>query len=286
MKLPHILLLLFMCILLQYSPCHAFFCAEDPSEELRIDHTPYERPVQGNNPLTDASLKLYDNFVSTDPVYFLSRGDNAFVSIDQISIEMPLKLLSKNNIIPENALDRMLVSNLRIKAIVEQYEQLQQQALALLNTQQTAAGPKGGDKNVGIGETASNNIAVDIKNEKQKLGQILRGISQSTDLSPKELGKDPIIVSDTYFFGGKSHQAGVQAPPDDAGMPYSGTRQFDADLSRQSNVLLNQPDASLPWIFDRILKFWKYVLDHRIEIITYLMFVLLAGFFVSLRVKK
>ncbi|MEE4364458.1 MAG: hypothetical protein V2J08_11020 [Desulfotignum sp.] len=231
-------------------------------------------------------MKLYDNFVYTDPVYFLSRGDNAFVSVDQISIKMPLKLLSKNNIIPEDALDRMLVSNLRIKAIVEKYEQLQQKALVLLNTQQAPDGPKGEQTDVGIGETASSSITVDIKNEKQKLGQILRGISQSADLSPKKLDSDAIIVSDTLFFDGKNHQTGEGTPPDDAGMPYGGTRRFDADLSRQSNVLLNQPDASLPWIFDRILKIWKYVLDHRIEIITYMMFILLAGFFVSLRVKK
>ena len=227
-------------------------------------------------------MKLYDNFVYDDPVNFLSRGHNAFVCVDQINIEMPLKLLSKNNIIPEDAIDRMLVSNLRIKAIVEKYKQLQAQAHDLLHTHQEA----GGSKVPGGGETASGSIAVDIKREKQKLGQILRGISQSTDSSPKDLSKDPIVVSDTYYWGGKSQQSDGQAPPDDSGMPYGGTRQFDADLSRQSNVLLNQPDASLPWIFDRFLKFWKYVLDHRIEIITYMMFILLAGFFVSLRVKK
>lgn len=274
-----------MYLLLQSAPGHAFFCADDPSEELRIDHTPYDSPVQGNNPLKGAPLKLYDNFVYDDPVYFFSRGQDGFVFVDQVFVDMPLRLLSKNNIIPENAIDRMLASNLRIKAIVEKYDQLQQQALALLKTQQTAAGPKGGQKNVGIGETASNNIAVDIKNEKQKLGQILRGISQSTDAPAKELDSDAILISDSYFPGRKSHETGGQSLPDDSGLPYGGIRQFD-DLSRQSNVLLNQPDDSLPWIFDRFLKFGKYVLGHHIEIITYMMSILLAGFFVSLRVKK
>jgi hypothetical protein len=275
-----------MCLLLQYEPGYAYFCAGDRSEELRIDHTPYDNAVQGNNQAKKTPMKLYDNFVYTDPVYFLTRGHNAFVSVDEISIEMPLKLLSKNDIMPEDALDRMLVSNLRIKAIIEKYEQLQQQAQVLLHPRQTAAGPQGGQNHAGTGATQSLTSAVDIRKEKEKLGQILRGISLSTDFPPKDPGSDVVIVSNTHPAGGKNHASNGQSSPGEAGMPYSGTAQFDADISRKSNILLNQPDASLPWIFDRFLKTWKFVMDCRIEIITYMMLFLLVGFFISLRIKK
>jgi len=285
LKLLHILFM-FMCILLQYEPGYAFFCAGGQSEELRIDHTPYDNAVQGNNLSRKSPMKLYDNFVYADPVYFLTKGHNAFVSVDQISIEMPLKLLSRNNIMPEDALDRMLVTNLRIKAIVEKYEQLQQQAQVLLHTSGTGSGQQGVQKDGGTGEPQTGPGAVDIRKEKQRLGQILQGISQSTDLPPKNPGSDTIIVSGTYPAGGINQGSKGRSPAEDSGMPYSGTARFDTDFSRQSNVLLNQPDASLPWIFDRFLKFWKYVMDHRIEIITYMMLFLLVGFFISLRVKK
>jgi len=275
-----------MCILLLYAPGHAFFCADDPSEELRIDHTPYESPVQGNNPLMDAPLKLYDNFVYTDPVYFLSRGQDGFVFVDQVFVDMPLRLLSKKNIIPENAIDRMLVSNLRIKAIVEKYKQLQIQAMALLQTNRAADSPKSVPENGITNKNPSGKRTDDIQKEKQKLGRILRGITQSTNVPAKKSAGDPIIVSDTYFSGGKSPQPGSRNLTDDAKISSGSSQPFDADFSRPANVLLNQPDTSLPWIFDRFLKIWKFVLEHRIEIITYMMFILLAGFFVSLRVKK
>jgi len=285
LKLPHILFV-FMCLLLQYEPGYAFFCAGGQSEELRIDHTPYDNAVQGNNSSRKPPVKLYDNFVYADPVNFLTRGHDAFVCVDQITVEMPLKLLSQNNIMPEDALDRMLVTNLRVKAIIEKYEQLQQQALVLLHPGQAGAGQQGARKGGGTGETQSRGSAVDIRKEKQRLGKILQGISQSTDSLPKGPGSGPIIVSDTYPAGGKNPGSETRSSPGDAGMPYSSTAQVDADFSRQSNILLNQPDAGLPWIFDRFLKSWKFVMDYRIEIITYMMLFLLVGFFISLRVKK
>ncbi len=72
---------------------HSFFLANDHSEEIQIDHTTIDSSTQEIN-----GYYIYDNFSHQSPTNFLLRKVDSFVSVDQIKIDIPLRILTRESI--------------------------------------------------------------------------------------------------------------------------------------------------------------------------------------------
>ncbi len=260
---------------------------------------------------------IYDNLFYKNNNYILTRQSQGFIEIDHVKIDIPLKLLAQNAIQPEDTLDRMLIANLRINKIMAEYEMLRQTAVELLsNIKSYSSGrvfnaPKGKNnrpvnriKSHKSGQVSnapktgqvSNapkkkkiNKPVSIEAEKKRLNEIHIAINRMEMPTFSESLGDNIIVSDIHSgmtSGGENVSERFQYQNNNIDARKVQTRQVDLELNLQREALMRERATQLPWIFKVFLKVWNYVLTHRVEIILYSMFILLAVFFISLRVGR
>lgn len=271
--------LLFIIGLINFNVVHAFFLVNDRSGEIRIDHTIIDSSTQGNN-----VFQLYDNFFDINTNSFLVKKIDGFISVDQVKLNIPLKILARGSIYPENSIDRMLVANLRIKSIVSEYRAVQRKAQFMLQGLRVT-GLEKKDTRSSIAMKSMNNIESENEKIKKKIFNINRLSSLSLDVdssneaivikdrSDLQNATEPILKSifyNTDSLKGKNNNSALLQTNRNAGMP----------------VLIRQENRELPWAFNLFLKILNYVLNNRVEFIFYMTFIAAAGFFISLQMKR
>ena len=252
---------------------HAFFLINHDADEIKIDHTMIDRSTQDNN------FQFYDNFFFDNPHCFLVKKIPGFVSADQVQISIPLKILARNSIYPENSIDRMLLANLRMKKLTTEYLQLQKKARLILQGSLVATIEKPGGKK----ELDQENGRVDnIEGEKEKINEQLFNIDRLSRFS-----RDMVSSGDTLFVDGTDPLPETLV----YGSASSNGRGKDPDrikpnIATTRQIFTRSENTELPWVFNFLLKTINYILNNRVEIILDMIFIATIGFFISLKVRK
>lgn len=273
MKLK-VIFLIFVFNMVTMTHGSAFFLHNDRPDSLRIEHTPIDQSTQVNN-----MVYLYDNFSSNSSENHLTKKRKGFIFADQIKINIPMNILIQDSIFPDNSIDRMMLANLRAKKVFDEYTELQKKARLIIQNNTLPVEKKDEKKNpVPMDE----NMNIDEKNEAiQKtmshvnvLGFILKEV---------ESGQPPLILE---------HQSSVN---DEFNSP---TKNFSDSLSTGNTenagrtVKTGQQDLSrknnreLPWILNGLLKLLNYIVNNRLEIMLYMIFITMVVFLISLKIKK
>lgn len=253
----------------------AFFLHNDRSNYLRIEHTPIDLPTQDNN-----RLYLYDNFLSSSSESYLSRKKEHFIFADQIKINIPINILRQESIYPENSIDRMMLANLRAKKLYDEYAELQKKArLAVQENWPSGRGKERGKNPIHHNE----NIDIDQKNE-----EIQKAISHVNFLGQNfkdtESDESPIHLEHLSSVNNElntSEKSRIYAiSQGDDSIRGSGT------ATPKQQGLSRKQSSELPWILNGLLKLLNYIVNNRLEIMLYTIFIAMIVVLISLRLKR
>jgi len=267
--------------LINYTIAYAYFLIDNHSNGLRIDPG-----LNQHTSINDNSFYLYDNFFYTHENSFLTRKINGFIPVNQIKINMPLKILSRTSISPAGSVDRLLLSNLRIKNLVSEYSALQKKTQSIFN----------GNHVAGTGERLAINSSdkgkgrfESIEYEKEKINEKIININRLSIMSQESiLSKEALSVA----LEGDAENRQISALNMTADAKNSSKavertldlKKADVDMGRQ--ILMRKDNSELPWIFNLFLKILNYMLMNRIEVILYMIFAAVVGFFISLQMRR
>ncbi len=210
---------------------------------------------------------------------FPDSGNNAVVFADRIDIDIPLSILSKEAIDPEESLDRLLAANLRIQNILDEYLSFRKRADLLLKdlripylekkdkvkTKLAIAG-KGGE-----GEK----LKKDIENIIRHDTAYKRAHDEQVDQS--------VAVIDQINQAGAGKKTGQQQENGNIGNQIAGSQSYQK-LPGQNMDKYN--DNKLPWIFRFVLGILKYAYNNKLEIVLGSLVVLISILIVTLVVKR
>ena len=270
-------ILIYILILSNAGHAFAYFQVHRQSENLRVEHTTNQTSTQDNN-----TYLIYDNLFSNDSESFLVRNRDDFIYFDKIDVDIPLRLLKKNLIFENDSVDRMMASNLRIKNLLNQYRGLnsRQRTLQQRANLSTTQSP-------GHNDPSFQQSAEQIEQQRRRIETILKNVRQYDISSAISRTNRDVIVLDS--FENMAGQPGEVTGYDNyiagrTGEIAQGPSGLESPY-RQKQVV-NRGTENLPWIFTVALKVINYIMNNRIEIIVYTMFVILAGFLISLKAQK
>lgn len=280
MKYKVICLLTFLG-LINYTIVYAYFLTDNHSNGLRIDPR-----LNQHSSTNDTSFYLYDNYFYIHENSFLTRKINGFIPVDQIQINMPLKILSRTLIYPADSVDRLLLANLRIKDLVSEYSALQKKSQSIFNDNPVAG--TGGRRSINSAVKEKNRLE-SIEYEKEKINKKiininrLSSVSQEDGLSEKALS----VILDGDAENRQISTLNMTADPKDSSRIAQRALDLekkDIDMGRQ--ILVRKENSELPWIFNLFLKILNYMLMNRLEVILYIIFAAVAGYFISLQIRR
>jgi hypothetical protein len=247
----------------------------DQPDEIQNDPTIIDRSIQGNT-----IFQLYDNFFHTTTNDVLVKKKKGFIAADQVDVHMPLKILARGSIYPENSIDRLLLANLRIKNLMSEYTKLQKKARLIL-LDQTMIPAKTDDRQVDNQERGGSDT---IEDEKAILNKKLFNINRLSRLTQDDIIfienysslKNKIISSSRPFSYVAGATAQIDHTPDRARAPVNTVRQN----------FTGQDHSELPGVFSFLIAVLNYLLTNRVEIILYMIFACLVGFIISLYLRR
>ncbi len=260
------------------TPADAFFAETGRRNGISIEPSVTGAGSQENEPTV---FYLYDNFSCCDRDNFIIRKAEGFIPADCIRINIPLKILSHDIISTENSLDRMLTANLRIKRLLDEYEELRKKARILLkDTRLNESWLFVSAKHKQTGKTTRENLKFETDDKK-----IDRQIFNITRLSPVsgEINGNHEIIPENAAVPRKNikndvYQALIHTNNRPESMKHSSYPARPAAPGRATD--------ELPWIFTFLLKIINYTLKNRIEIMLYMVFIALAGYIISLQARR
>lgn len=271
-----VIFLLLVLSLINVKGVSAFFLTTDHSNKIRIDHTLIDQSTQDNN-----RLQIYDNFFSDNADSILVKKIEGFISADQIEINIPLKILARDSIYPKNSIDRMLLASLRVKKLISEYMGLQEKVRLLVLGNTVARIRKTNDTEKGY----INNI----KSEKDNIHEQLLTINRRINLT-----QDDVLTNNTLYIENRSDLKDktillVEAGPDNTGASAKNENNSyltTADVNTKGPRHTVNEDSQLPWGLNFFWEIFNYLLNNRIEIILYMIFIAAIGFFISVKVKR
>jgi len=275
-KITHIL---FIISLINFNTAHAFFLINDHPGEIRIDHTIIDSSTQDNN-----VFQLYDNFFDYNSSGFLVKKVDGFIPVDQVKLNIPLKILARSSIYSENSIDRILLANLRIKNIVSEYRKLQEDTRFRLQTHKI----KGWQKKSNSLKFEDDNMD-NIESENEIIRKKIFNINRLTRIS---LEADPfdkrVLINESS--DSKNETKPLVKAISDTSIFFTEKGNDPELLQKNHNTGRQMPisikDDELPWVFNFVLKIIDYVLNNRVEFILYMSFAAVIVFFISLQMKR
>ncbi len=274
--------IVFILVVFSATVCSAFFQIDEHPNNSRIEHTTIDTPTQGNN-----IYRIYDNHFSGHGSAYLSLEKEGFIYFDQIKINIPLRLLTKNFTKDDDAIDRMVAANLRIKQLIDEYEKLRHKADLLLRD-----GSRSPPDRVERDPERQGVAALDeIYDEREKLQKILSSIYRLSNTPAGNTNLNDIIIPEAYanlaayLDSDKPSPEIVDMNPGVEGSSQKGVSLYDEPFVSGAGPTLNN-DEKLPWFFEVVLKLFDYMMNNRVEIILYAVFMILIVFLVSLKVHR
>lgn len=268
-----IICLLFIFNIVILNRAHAFFQYNDRPDNMRIEDTTIDHSTQDNY-----TFYLYDNFFSRGSEnYFIKKKEN-FIPIDQIRLNIPMTILIQDSIYPENSIDRMMLANLRAKKLSDEYTSLQKKARLILQNYVIPEKKEHQQKSIPVDE----NINIHEKTEAIKRSMshlIFLGHISNND----ELERNPMIFE---------HQSPINGDINIPGKNTSHISLSDNIENKGRNTDISQAGFSrkessdLSWNVNALLKFIGYIVNNRLEIMLYMIFIIMIILLISLKLKK
>lgn len=248
-----------------------------------------DRPFFGravlNSGLPSGELALYDD-ISAESVRILMFPNRFFISVDTINIDIPLTLLESTPVSSMEALDRLMVANLRVRLLINEYKDFEKRAENLL-------------KNVYIphvdalwlpSRTAGKPSLSDGRN---MLDNKVDGILlHAPTLSSKEHDRVDYFSIDLQE---KSLLSIIRKDSmEKSQIPLMVHDTKDLDSVENSEVALREgrksvisfsKDNTLPWIVGFFMRAVSYCLSHKIEVFFCGAVLLSLGYFISLKAR-
>jgi hypothetical protein len=226
---------------------------------------------------SDTYVLLYNGVGQKRNLSIMPDSKSRFLVVaDRIDIDIPLNVLSKNAIDPGESIDRLLAVNLRIKKILDEYERLDNRAELLL-------------KDLGIPYLnrsvsqkrdwfTSSIQQQSVSAHKNKLKKDLANVvnsGQSYKVNQAANNQKTLAVLSRFK---KEEQQSVSLTSVDPQLP-DHAPEIDR-LQRTSHIsVTKRSNQDLPWVFSFFLKMFQYIIDHKVEVI---IFIVLTLFFIAL----
>ncbi|MCP4672206.1 MAG: hypothetical protein GY857_12970 [Desulfobacula sp.] len=215
-----------------------------------------------------------------DAAIFPDSGNNTTIFADRIDIDIPLSILSKEAIDPEESLDRILAANLRIQNILDEYLAFKKRTKLLLKNlripyleeKDNKVKPKSAiTGEVEKGETLKNDIKNIIKHgagyDRRNYEQVERSVAIILQASQTGAGRKADQQQGT---GDSINQMAVSEKYQKAQKINHGT----------------QYDDELPWIFRFIFGILKYVYSNKLTIVLWLAILCISILITTLVLKR
>ncbi len=210
---------------------------------------------------------------------FPDSGNNAAVFADRIDIDIPLSILSKEAIDPEEFLDRLLAANLRIQNILDEYLAFRRRTDLLLKDlripyleKQDKVKPKFAI----AGEVGEG------KKLKKDIENIIRHDAAYKRAHDEQVAQS-VAVIDQITQVGAGGKKGLQQENGAIGNQITDSARYQK-LPVQNMGKYN--DNELPWIFRFILGILKYAYSNKMELLLGSLVVLVSVLIVMLVVKR
>ena len=267
--------------MINFNIVHAFFLITDHSDKISIDHTTLDRSTQDNN-----VFQLYDNYFFKNTNSFLIKKIDGFISVDQVKINIPLKILVRDSIYTENSIDRMLLANLRIKKLILEYTKLQKKAQLLLQDSKMAGMRKINNK---ITKDKETDKIGNIESEKDKINKKLFNINRLSRLVQDDTSSNSSIFFENYAELKNKMNPSSKAPSyftESSAINKNNLDFVHTDINTTRQIYTRKDNSQLPWVFKFFLKILNYILNNRVEIILYIIVIAVTGYFISFQVRR
>jgi len=216
---------------------------------------------------------------SKEIAIFPDSGNNAAVFADRMDIDIPLSILSKEAINPEESLDRLLAANLRIQNILDEYLAFRKRTDLLLKDlripyleKQNKVNAKGSIAGKG-GE--GEKLKKDIENIIRHDTDYKRAHHQQTEQS--------VAVIDQIIQTGAGARPEVQQGNGNIGNQITGSASYQKLPGENMGKAY---DNELPCIFRFVLDILKYAYNNKLEIVIGSLVLLISILLVTLVVKR
>jgi len=280
LKYKVIYLLTFLS-LISYNIAHAYFLIDNHSNALRIDPD-----SNHHTSLNDNAFYLYDNYFYNHKNSFLTKKNNGFVYVDQIKINISLKILARISIYPEASIDRLLLANLRIKDLVSEYLDLQKKSQLIFNDNYVAETRE--IQGINHSDKVKDRLE-SIEDEKKKINEKILNINRLGSMPQEDiLSKETLsVVLDADKRNKQILSLNMAADVKDSSKVVKSIVDFkkiDGDMGRQ--IIDRKENSELPWVFRFFLKILNYMLMNRIEVILYMIFIAVVGYFIVMLIRR
>ncbi|MBU4099913.1 MAG: hypothetical protein KKH20_00870 [Proteobacteria bacterium] len=254
------LLLCWIILLFAVGTAYSFYRISDGTEKLFF-HREKSRATWNKD---EKHFVVYDNFnhfsakKNNKPI--ICSGSNDFVPADIINFNIPVDISIKRSITPDNLLANLIYTNLKLKKLLEEYEELQKRAKKLLAELKVPFLDKENS----------------VYNEKQNLEQKYQGVIRELNSSAQLYGDAnlPVINSTKFlpFLLSKQKMSGSSEPLElfayfneeaKAG-PVDPVITPEYNYGKRLRTSFDE-DTSLPWIFRILLNVVSYIMLHKIE---------------------
>jgi len=280
LKYKIILLLLLVFCFINFNIVHAFFLVNDHSNEIQIEHTIIDRSPQDNN-----IFQLHDNYLYSNTNSFILKRTKGFIFADQIEINIPLKILARDSIYPENSIDRLLLANLRVKKLILEYMELQKKTQFILQEKTMATARETNPKMI---DNRGDKEVDNIEAEKEKINKKLFNIKRLSRTTQDDvLSNEAIFVADYSLLKNRTNTSltTISYFSDFITRIDDNPDIDNADITAKQ-IFTNKKKNSLPWIFKVFLKILNYILNYRLEIILYSTAIVIVGYFIILHIRR
>jgi len=204
---------------------------------------------------------------------------NAVVFADRIDIDIPLNILSKEAIDPEESLDRLLAANLRIQNILDEYLAFRKRTDLLLKDLRIPYLEKQDKSNAKLAIAGK---GVEGGKLKRDIENIIRH-NTAYKRAHNEQAEQSVAVIDQITRTGSGEKTGLQQKSGNIGNQIIGSASYQKSPGEKMGKTY---DNELPWIFRFVLGILKYAYNNKLEIVLGSLVVLMSILLVTLVVKR
>lgn len=235
----------------------------------------------------DSDLKefvIYDSMTEYDKndktIKFLP-GSSYFVPADKIDIYIPLKILAKRSVSTMESLDRLLLANIRIRLLLQEYKKMQQRADKLLQNVNIPYLDKDFIQN-------SNKKQKSLNQQKKKMDKKLADVIISSHFASNRgslKSFSPILELKPLL-----NSSNTDNKPGEKRQNYYQTalnvNNGSHGMGKNIVPIGDGTSSELPWIFRFFLNMVSYVVSNKLETLLFGSVMFLLIYFISLQAKS
>lgn len=265
------LILLAVLLLFNFNNTYAYFQTKEHSGSLHLNSIKENQDIED-----DLEYYLYDNHITSDNDFYLSKQISGYIPLGKLDVEFPLIIRMGNQLYLEKNIDRISLIALKIQHLLSEYAELRERAAAVVRNAQMD--PQVDPENY---ENYNKEFIIQAKKDEllkkfQDVNQLSRqpliGKTDSLDL-------DSLVSSETPFeyypLMQSDNSAVMQTGEPDRSEQYSQKRRG----GRRVNI------EELPWFFKVVLKVLNVLNNNKIEVVVCL-FILVIGIIVVVSLTK